>query len=122
MATRSTITAHLSDNTFRSIYCHFGLYPESIGKTLLTHYNTQADAEEVTPLGALSILAALAVAHEAEDLSVVASCAAYAAAYTALEVAGDEPAYAVALEASTAAGDEAALAAAAVEASRAITP
>ena len=71
-------------------------------------------------------LAALAVAHEAENLSAVVSCAAYvvasctayavascaahAAAYTTLEVAGDEAAYAVALEVSTA---EAALAAAA---------
>lgn len=59
------------------------------------------------------------MAHEAEDLSavascaahVVASCAAYAAAYTTLEVAGDEAAYAVALEALAL---EAALAAAAL--------
>ena len=56
-------------------------------------------------------LAALAVAHEAENLSAVVSCAAYAVAYTTLEVAGDEAAYAVALEVSTA---EAALAAAAL--------
>ena len=56
MATRSSITAHLSDGTFRSIYVHFDGYPEGVGKTLLTHYNTQADAEKVTSLGALSIL------------------------------------------------------------------
>lgn len=72
-------------------------------------------------------LAAYAVAHEAENLSAVVSCAAYtayearealaataaayAAAYTALEVAGDEAAYAVAQEAREAAGGEAALAA-----------
>ena len=56
MATRSTITAHLSDNTFRSIYVHFDGYPHGVGKTLLTHYNSQDRAEKVTSLGALSIL------------------------------------------------------------------
>lgn len=57
MATRCNIIAHLSDGTFRSIYVHFDGYPEGVGKTLLEHYNTQADAEKVTSLGALSILA-----------------------------------------------------------------
>ena len=59
MATRSTITARLSDGTYRSVYCHYDGYPEGpdgVGWMLQHHYNSQELAEEVTSLGPLSFL------------------------------------------------------------------
>lgn len=58
MATRSTITARLSDGTYRSVYCHYGGYPKypGVGWMLQQHYNSQELAEKVTSLGPLSFL------------------------------------------------------------------
>ena len=59
MATRSTITARLSDGTYRSVYCHYDGYPEGphgVGWKLQHHYNSQELAERVTSLGPLSFL------------------------------------------------------------------
>lgn len=56
MGTRSTITARLSDGSYRAVYCHWDGYPEypGVGWMLQQHYNSQELAERVTSLGALS--------------------------------------------------------------------
>ena len=56
MGTRSTITARLSDGTYRTVYCHWDGYPKyfGVGWMLQQHYNSQELAEKVTSLGALS--------------------------------------------------------------------
>lgn len=58
MSTRSTITARLSDGTYRGVYCHWDGYPEKpgVGWMLQHHYNSQELAEKVTSLGSLSSL------------------------------------------------------------------
>lgn len=59
MATRPTITARLSDGTYRSVYCHYDGYPEGphgVGWKLQHYYNSQELAEKVTSLGPLSVL------------------------------------------------------------------
>lgn len=58
MGTRSTITALLSDGTYRSVYCHWDGYIEEpgVGWMLQKHYSSQKLAEKVTSLGALSSL------------------------------------------------------------------
>lgn len=58
MATRSTITAQLRDGTYRTVYCHWGGYPEKpgVGWELQQHYNSQELAEKVTSLGSLSFV------------------------------------------------------------------
>lgn len=59
MATRSTITARLSDGTYRTVYCHYDGYPEGphgVGWKLQQHYNSQELAEKVTSLGSLSYI------------------------------------------------------------------
>lgn len=56
MGTRSTITARLSDGSYRAVYCHWDGYPKypGVGWMLQQHYNSQELAEKVTSLGALS--------------------------------------------------------------------
>lgn len=56
MGTRSTITAYLSDGTYRTVYCHWDGYPKypGVGWMVQQHYNSQELAEKVTSLGALS--------------------------------------------------------------------
>lgn len=56
MGTRSTITARLSDGTYRTVYCHWDGYAEKpgVGWMLQQHYNSQELAEKVTSLGSLS--------------------------------------------------------------------
>lgn len=58
MATRSTITAKLSDGTWKSVYCHFDGYPEHNGKILLDHYSTQERVDALLAHGDMSVLAA----------------------------------------------------------------
>lgn len=55
MGTRSTITARLSDGSYRAVYCHWDGYAEEpgVGWMLQQHYNSQELAEKVTSLGAL---------------------------------------------------------------------
>lgn len=57
MATRSTITARLSDGRFATIYCHFDGYPEHNGRILFRHYHTQESIDKLIDLGDLSQLA-----------------------------------------------------------------
>lgn len=56
MGTRSTITARLSDGSYRAVYCHWDGYPQypGVGWMLQQHYNSQELAEKVTSLGALN--------------------------------------------------------------------
>ena len=60
MGTRSTITAKLSDGSYRAVYCHRDGYVEKpgVGWTLQEFYNSQERAEKVTSLGALNSLSA----------------------------------------------------------------
>lgn len=56
MATRSYIAIRNSDGTVSGVYCHWDGYPEGVGKTLTTHYNTPELVEELLKLGSLSSL------------------------------------------------------------------
>ena len=56
MATRSTITALLSDGRYGSIYCHFDGYPSHNGQLLVDHYRDQAKVDALIALGDLSVL------------------------------------------------------------------
>lgn len=56
MATRSLITAKLSDGRFGSIYCHFDGYLSHNGQILLEHYNDQVKVDALIALGDLSVL------------------------------------------------------------------
>lgn len=64
MATRSTITAKLSDGTYRAIYCHFDGYLDGVGRTLQAHYTDQAKIEALLALGSISVLGAECTAPE----------------------------------------------------------
>ena len=56
MSTRSTIAVKLQDNTYRQVFCHWDGYLANNGKKLLSYYNSQALAEQVTSLGDISSL------------------------------------------------------------------
>ncbi len=58
MATRSIITAKVSDGTWRTIYCHYDGYPSHNGRILLDHYGDQAKVDALMALGSLSSLGA----------------------------------------------------------------
>lgn len=55
MSTRSRIAVK-RDNGYESIYCHSDGYPSGVGKTLKTHYTTQAKVDELIALADLSYL------------------------------------------------------------------
>ncbi len=56
MATRSTIAVVLPNGSIRSVYVHFDGYISGVGKTLLSHWNSQELAEKITSIGDMSIL------------------------------------------------------------------
>ena len=56
MSTRSSITALMSDGSYKSIYCHFDGYIEGVGHVLLTHYQDQKEIEQLMHLGDLRIV------------------------------------------------------------------
>ncbi len=56
MATRSTISLLLPDNTVRTIYCHWDGYLDNNGKLLLNHYNTEDKVKKLLALGDISSL------------------------------------------------------------------
>lgn len=57
MATRSTIAKVQEDGrTVRSIYCHWGGYPEYVGMVLQKHYTDINKIDELLALGDLSAL------------------------------------------------------------------
>lgn len=58
MATRSIITARVSDGTWLTIYCHFDGYPSHNGRILLEHYTDQSKVDALMNLGDLSALGA----------------------------------------------------------------
>jgi hypothetical protein len=57
MATRSTVTAKMSDGTYRTIYCHWDGYPKHNGRILLQCYSTQEAIEKLVAPGNISVLA-----------------------------------------------------------------
>jgi|688.fasta_scaffold521633_2 hypothetical protein len=54
--THSYIGIQNSDGTIQAVYCHNFGYPEGLGVTLQTHYNSLAAALEIMKLGDLSFL------------------------------------------------------------------
>ena len=58
MATRSTITAKLSNGIWKSVYCHWDGYPSHNGKILHERYNTQERVDALLEHGDMSVLGA----------------------------------------------------------------
>lgn len=58
MSTRSMIAKLNTDGSIRANYCHFDGYPESVGKTLITHYTDSAKIDALLALGQMSVLGA----------------------------------------------------------------
>lgn len=58
MATRSTITAKISEGKFKSIYCHWDGYLDHNGRILLNSYTDQQKIDALMDLGDLSSLGA----------------------------------------------------------------
>jgi hypothetical protein len=54
MATRSRIGIQLTDGSVLSAYHHWDSYPEWLGKTLKTHYNSRELATELIDGGSMS--------------------------------------------------------------------
>jgi len=57
MATRSYIGVQKPDGSIEAVYCHFDGYPQGVGHTLHTHYNSLLAAASILELGDLSYLA-----------------------------------------------------------------
>jgi hypothetical protein len=56
MSTRSNIIAHLGQDTWARIYCHFDGYPTGVGATLQAHYTDPGKIAALMALGDLSSL------------------------------------------------------------------
>lgn len=56
MGTRSSITVKCNDGKFRTVYCHWDGYISWNGRYLVTHYNSQEQAETLVRLGDISSL------------------------------------------------------------------
>lgn len=56
MSTRSSITAKISDGTYKSVYCHFDGYPSNNGRILMEHYTDQAKIDALLEPGDMSSL------------------------------------------------------------------
>lgn len=56
MATRGTITAKMSDGSYKTIYTHWDGYPSHNGRLLLQHYSTQEAVEKLVAPGNISSL------------------------------------------------------------------
>ena len=70
MSTRCRIAVRNSDDTFTSIYCHWGGFPREVGLTLRDHYTATAKVRALLALGDLSELGAeLGQRHGFEDHS-----------------------------------------------------
>ncbi len=54
MATHSTISVELDDQTIISAYCHFDGYVSYNGRILVLHYSDRSKAIELVKLGAMS--------------------------------------------------------------------
>jgi hypothetical protein len=58
LSTRSNIIAHLGQDSWGRIYCHFDGYPSGVGATLQAHYTDPGKVAKLIGLGALSSLEA----------------------------------------------------------------
>lgn len=58
MGTRSSITAKMTDGTFKSVYCHWDGHLDHNGKILLESYNNQEKVEALLEHGDISSLGA----------------------------------------------------------------
>lgn len=56
MGTRSDIIVKLADGNFTRVYCHWDGHPETNGRTLIEHHNSQQLAERIVAPGDLSAL------------------------------------------------------------------
>lgn len=56
MATRSTISLRLEDDSVKTIYCHSDGYTDEVGARLKEFYNTKEKVEALLELGDLSSL------------------------------------------------------------------
>jgi len=56
MSTNSRISIARVDGKIDSIYCHWGGYPDYVGRILLEHYNTEEKINELIALGSISSL------------------------------------------------------------------
>ena len=54
MATRSRIGIQLADESILSVYHHWDVYPEWLGRILSTHYNSREQAVELIDGGDMS--------------------------------------------------------------------
>jgi len=57
MATRSTI-AYAENGLIHAVYCHWDGYPESVGRTLVNHYQAARKIGQLIEMGDISALAA----------------------------------------------------------------
>lgn len=56
MSTHSTISVVLPNGRVRTVYCHFDGYLMGVGRTLLSFWNTQELAEQITSIGDMNDL------------------------------------------------------------------
>jgi hypothetical protein len=56
MATRSFILNKNSDSNYSGVYCHFDGYPEGVGATLKSYYNTPEKVANLIEHGSISYL------------------------------------------------------------------
>jgi hypothetical protein len=56
MSTRSRIGVLNENGSIESVYCHSDGYPEGVGETLTSNYNSEEKAREIISLGDLSFL------------------------------------------------------------------
>ena len=56
MSTRSRIGVLNENGSIESVYCHSDGYPEGVGETLTTHYNSEEKCRSIISLGDLSFL------------------------------------------------------------------
>jgi hypothetical protein len=56
MATRSTISIQMEDQSILQVYCHYDGYLEGVGKMLVEYYNTQEKVLQLICLGDISYL------------------------------------------------------------------
>lgn len=56
MGTRSDIIVHMSDGTWKRVYCHWDGYLEHNGRILFDHYTDQAIVEALVAPGDMSML------------------------------------------------------------------
>jgi hypothetical protein len=56
MSTNSSITMKMSEDNYKTIYCHWDGYLEGVGRTLFDHYQDKEKVEELINNGDISSL------------------------------------------------------------------